>query len=80
MTPEKLLGDAESLRQTIKALIPEFSSQVTKKPVVLKEINGIRSYGGEDMIQQVTLLSKSLSISTLQVCFLFLTGIGREID
>ncbi|KAL2801716.1 hypothetical protein BJX63DRAFT_416693 [Aspergillus granulosus] len=64
MNPQKLSPTAEDIRLKIKAMIPELSHQaVENRAALLKtEKNGNKTYGGDLLGAQISLLSRQLPI------------------
>lgn len=70
MKPQKLPPAAEVIRLKIKAMIPELLSQeVESNAELLKtEENGNKTYGGDLLAEQISLLSGQLPIPDPPVC------------
>lgn len=70
MEPQKLSPVAEIIRLKIKSMIPELSGQTAESNAVLlqTEENGNKTYGGELLAEQISLLSGQLPIPDPPVC------------
>ncbi|KAL4811670.1 hypothetical protein BDW67DRAFT_179393 [Aspergillus spinulosporus] len=64
MNPQKLSPTAENIRLKIKAMIPELSNQAVEDCAELlkTEKNGNKTYGGDILAAQISLLSSQLPI------------------
>lgn len=72
MNSEKLPPAAEDIRLKIKAMIPELLAQAAdnRANVLKTEKNGNKTYGGDLLVEQISLLSRQLPIPDPQVCVL----------
>lgn len=70
MNPQTLPPAAENIRLKIKAMIPELSNQIVESRAVLlkTETNGNKTYGGDLLATQISLLSRELPIPDPEVC------------
>lgn len=70
MNPQELSPAAEVIRLKIKAMIPELSSQAVESNAELlkTEENGNKTYGGDLLAEQISLLSGQLPIPDPPVC------------
>ncbi|KAJ5713582.1 uncharacterized protein N7483_010763 [Penicillium malachiteum] len=64
MNPTKPLpSSAEAIRVKIKSMIPEISEETENQAELLKtEGNGNKTYGGESLAEQISLISSQLPI------------------
>ncbi|KAL5335637.1 hypothetical protein BJX70DRAFT_312432 [Aspergillus crustosus] len=64
MSPQKLPPVAEIIRLEIKNMIPELSKQPVEESaeILRTEKNGNKTYGGDLLAKQISLLSKQLPI------------------
>jgi hypothetical protein len=69
MNPQKLSPTAENIRLKIKAMIPELSDETADNCAELlkTEVNGNKTYGGQLLATQITLLSEQLPITNPEV-------------
>lgn len=82
MSPKKLPTAAETIRLSIKDMIPELSGKTTENSAkVIQVSDETTTYGGKLLTNRVALFSKQLPISNFEVCFpaLFLTDGGWRI-
>ncbi|PWY75278.1 hypothetical protein BO94DRAFT_474406 [Aspergillus sclerotioniger CBS 115572] len=65
MRPQKLPPIAENIRLEIKEKIPELSKHTVEKPAEILKIDedGNKTYGGDVLAKQISLLSGQLPIS-----------------
>ncbi|KAL4899404.1 hypothetical protein BDW74DRAFT_163595 [Aspergillus multicolor] len=65
MDPQKLPPTAENILTKIKAMIPELSDQAaeTRAKLLKTEDNGNKTYGGDSLATQISLLSRQLPIT-----------------
>lgn len=82
MNPLELPSAAEGIRLKIKAMIPELSSQTvgTRAELLRAEKNGNKTYGGDLLGEQISLLSRQLPIRDPQVCVQDFFRMEIEID
>lgn len=71
MSPQKLPPVAENIRLGIKKMIPELSNKTVEEPakILRTEKNGNKTYGGDLLAGQISLLSEQLPIPDPEVCF-----------
>lgn len=82
MNPLKLPSAAEDVRLKIKATIPELSSQTveTRAELLRTAENGNKTYGGNLLAKQISLLSRQLPIRDPEVCVQTFFRMEMKID
>lgn len=70
MNPQRLPGVAENIRLDIKKMIPEISDKTVENSakILRTEKNGNKTYGGDLLAEQISLLSEQLPIPDPEVC------------